>query len=107
MNEHSTITVTDFTNYLDSPLRQYARAAIAARRTRLQDPASASPAALEDADATGMASAPPAIPEFDAPTADQFQTLDVADAIGRCIDQVGWDRFRILVTLVASARGEE
>lgn len=98
---------TDFTNYLPAPLRFQARAALAARRVKPTDPTDGSYAAVPegDTDATlGTTSVCPA--NFDPPTDAQFQTLDVADAIGRCIDQVGWDRFRILVTLVASARGE-
>jgi hypothetical protein len=45
-------------------------------------------------------------PAFDPPTETELQHLDVADAISRCIDQVGWAQFRKLVWLVASARGE-
>jgi hypothetical protein len=76
-------TIPDFTDYLQSPLRQYARAAIAARRTRLET-------------APDLADPPP-----------DDLTLDVVEVLHRLCDRVPEaGRLESLLYYVRCARGE-
>jgi hypothetical protein len=80
---------TDFTTYLPSPLRQYARLAIAARRTRLEN----------------LSPDPPVEPTFDDSDEDA-RRLAGLDLTEKLIEEFGAKTIASWVRSYAALRGE-
>ena len=94
---------SDFTYYLPSSLRLQARRAIAARQRR--NPSS-DPQAGHAVGQSVSVEAAHRLADFDPPTAADFETLDVCDALNRLLDRVGAERLRQLLHFMECARGE-